>query len=590
MGLKVGDIFSRIDLKTSAEDSSYYFKLNGISSNKVHTYNKAISVIEERYAGTDVDPKSTVEKAYRIFLKKEQKEDQSSGLKSNENVSLFTYRVFNKETAKLFDYFKYSIDSAGNIICYIKTHSQREEYMYSENLIQSARNIKVSVYSKMKNKYVKKNLGDMMVAYFNKLLGLNLLSGAMDYSGDSGNKPVDLDIQKYWDKFAFEVWKLDNRFKLEKMPVTLSSDPEEPTFKYIDLSGLVEYEPETYERWSYFMHMVPDCLKDAAMAGIYAVFVPENTGRQSMWWYDRGFTGKSSMFNALGRALSNPGRLGYGAVSTQGFQSPHSIAQIFDRRLWVCGDCSNPHFLSHDIVRKATGGDPVDVNPKNEKHFTATINMKLMVGSNLVPQINIYNTHETSRIIYIPLMPPEDSQLLRYCFPDKKDSTKPMRDAFGKPVFIKEDMDDVLYKQLIPFLFECKKAYDKVCMNRKTIYLNKEAIGLIKRDCVSQEQSDFEHIAEKNFMYGRFFACNKSEIHDTFMRNLPPMVDKKQAPFLWAKFFEHLKIKFGIKEDRYTVEEMNKLYPTKAWKSSERKRCIRGIIVKDNDGEGVLYA
>lgn len=118
---------------------------------------------------------------------------------------------------------------------------------------------------------------------------------------------------------------------------------------------------------------------------IGSLFDPSVRPQQYVWLYGQGGNGKGSLARFLHKVL---GRV----VVNKNPPPPNCEARwaagIIGARLVVFPDCNHASFPASGFFKTLTGGDPIDIDPKFEKPFTAELNAMFMFLSNERPKLS----------------------------------------------------------------------------------------------------------------------------------------------------------------------------------------------------------
>lgn len=275
-----------------------------------------------------------------------------------------------------------------------------------------------------------------------------------------------------------------NRWRLETS--CLSTPPE--SFLWPEEEGWtlkrLEFVPTEgrFESWKEFLFRLSS--PEDFMAYIWSIFEPQNRSRQFLYLYDpNGQGGKSTVIRVIGDVLGNAFcALSNQVVSGEAQRWLHSM--LYGRRLAGWSDCKNPKFCMSELVRNITSGDPVVVEAKGEAPFTTTMRLKLIIGSNVPPEISDEGANN-SRLIRI----------------DVADNT-----------FCKDnpEWEHRLKAELPAFLFECKGWYNKACKANGEIAIRPTTQALILNSSVGIE-SRYEDILERRIQFADSYETSVTD-------------------------------------------------------------------------------
>jgi hypothetical protein len=207
--------------------------------------------------------------------------------------------------------------------------------------------------------------------------------------------------------------------------------------------------------------------------------------------HDGGGTGKSSMTGAL---IDFLGEQHVAAIGKDSLTNQFGFSSIYGKRLIVYGDCKNARILRTEKVHSILGGDTVSIERKNLQPFAGRVYGKLLIGSNIAPEINHEHYNEVSRLIYIPLGDDDDSTKKQYCLLD--DNGNLVRDEEGKYINIGGNLRQLLLQEMEAFLFKCRTDYESLCPNGQDIYISDSLRSLGRDVCVSTDELVLDSFAD----------------------------------------------------------------------------------------------
>ena len=307
-------------------------------------------------------------------------------------------------------------------------------------------------------------------------------------------------------------------------PYSLSKDD----YSFHKLNGIEMVKPESV---SYITQWLRNRLTedeiDVLKAWIYGVYDDNNKGRQILYLYDpHGHSGKSTFLNAVFEPLFR-NDLVYAITKTDNSIGGRFDAySYYDKRLLLWGDCKNANFIKTSTLHSLTGSDPMPIEPKGLRGFTYRPNIKIIIGSNLAPNIDTSALHEISRVI-----------ILKWKMNAKAKAEITTKDENGKAktysngveiVHGDAKLEERLRQSLPEFLYECKIAYDKLCKGGATVDVS--SIAQNTMDIATDDESfydeffdscfvktdnasDFVSIDEIRQIWVKFIAVKKDEIN-----------------------------------------------------------------------------
>lgn len=252
-------------------------------------------------------------------------------------------------------------------------------------------------------------------------------------------------------------WQSTVFHRLPELPATYANTGD--AFNIFDISPYSYINKETNDSelpvigpdWRSFLNKLPRYAEPVFLAWIWSVFDARNAGRQIMWLKNKGQGGKSTVMRAIHRFLGNRAAA---AFKTSSLENRFSVYSIWNKRFLFDPDSQNPLVIRYEKMHNLTGGDPMSVEAKGKQAFTGTPKVRIMIGSNITPQIDRTQLHERSRLIFIEMI-------------DTKAS-----DAVGD--LGDDGFCDRLVAQLPDLLHTCKYHYLRLCPTNAKIVLPHE--------------------------------------------------------------------------------------------------------------------
>lgn len=333
-------------------------------------------------------------------------------------------------------------------------------------------------------------------------------------------------LAEYWQTRVMPLWQHDATFRLPHLPKEISDDAGEPSFLHILHQELREGETPAWDGW---LEQMPPVCRPIFRAWVWSIFDPRNRGRQCVWLRDGGYSGKSSVGRALNLYM---GGVGVGTISKGSTSSQFAYSTVFGKRLLVYGDNKNPRLLSTEVVHSILGGDAVQVERKGQDSFSAILHAKLVVFSNVLPEIDLFARNEVSRVLYIPLSEPPEHVLKRYC--EVGFDGKVMRREDGTPIFVGGNLTADLLGEMPCFLTRCRADYATYCPSGQDIAIPQEMWSMMDRDCCSPEQMAMEEFFSGHCEFEEGALASLSDL-----KRLWDM-DKVGDDMRWAAFRRYL--------------------------------------------------
>ena len=347
-------------------------------------------------------------------------------------------------------------------------------------------------------------------------------------------------------------------------PKVISNDPTEPCLNFIDLNGKSkEAEGGETEAWVRFLRKMTPDEGDVFKAFIWSIFDARNHGRQILYLYDDGYSGKSAVMKAIQEALGN--RL-CAAVQKDSLSNQFAFSKVWDKRLITVGDNKNTHLHQSEKMKMLTGNDMADVERKNRDSFSWLMNAKVMVASNTPLEVNLRERNERTRVLPIKINFTID-QMIEEKIIAVDDDGNPKFDKYGEPIFVGDGTDwpSRLREQFWAFMASCRPAYERLCPRHTDIITPDSCLDNLEtfsNDLMDDYQAIFDHICVVDT---RSFT-GSSELKCAFRRAVSELFDKDPS----------LKYE-GFKEFLHTH---HKLTLTRPWSLENRARGYMGIRLK----------
>lgn len=356
-------------------------------------------------------------------------------------------------------------------------------------------------------------------------------------------------------------------------PKSISNDPTEPCFNYIDLEGKAkEAEGGETEAWGRFLKKMTPDEGDVFKAFIWSIFDARNHGRQILYLYDDGYSGKSAVMKAIQEAL---GKRLCGALQKDSLSDKHGFAKVWDKRLVTIGDNKNKHLHQSEKMKMLTGSDMADVDRKNRDAFSWMMNAKVMVASNDPLEVNLRERNERTRVLPIKINFTID-QMIDEGIIALDEAGKPKFDKYGDPIFVGDGTDwpSRLRDQFWSFMASCRPAYESLCPRHTDIIMPDiclDNLETFNNDLMDDYQSIFDRIC----VVDNLAFTTSSELKCAFRRAVSEVFDKDPS----------LKYE-GFKEFLHTHY---KLTLSRPWSLENRARGYAGIRLKSStDNESQL--
>lgn len=291
----------------------------------------------------------------------------------------------------------------------------------------------------------------------------------------------------------------ENRIRMP-MPKIFTNDRNTPCFHFFDLEAAKEVQGE-HPAWDEFTSRFTPDEADVFRAFVWSIFDAENRGRQCLYIYDRGYSGKGVVFDAIAHYIGSDL---HAALSKDSAINQFAYSKVWDKRLVTVGDNKNANFIRSQFAHSLLGGDWIDVECKGQDSFSAKPQCRVMVGSNKALSIDAKARNEFSRVLPIHPDDSEDALVKRDLVALDEDGN-PRRNDLGDPILLGDpEWGEKLKAQFPAFLASCWPAYQKWCPRRCEIIMPKETAERIA-------SFDDDRTALLEEILGRNFEITNSE-------------------------------------------------------------------------------
>lgn len=339
------------------------------------------------------------------------------------------------------------------------------------------------------------------------------------------------------------AWLSDIRFHLPHEPLTVANAPEKWGFWHFGRHTHPEVmqTPGPTPAWDGWLAKLghPDRAR-AFRAWVFSVFFAKNKSRQIMWLEGRGGDGKGAVAYAISAFM---GDRGVTPIDDNTFTGEFGMASVYGHRLLIHPDCKNARLLSYGAVHRVTGGDTVLVNPKFGHAFRARMDTKLLVMANCPPDMDVYNLHEASRMLYFLVDHDSNGADTSHLVVDKNGQIQ----LKGDP-----DFGERLLAEMPHFLARGAQDYMELCPTHGNIILPGTMVNDVSDRCASLEQERFEKFYADNFEYSAEHWIESHIVREVFDRLMPQGSRGNQQYSSFVKYIEskgHRKVRTGGDDD-----------------------------------------
>jgi len=283
-------------------------------------------------------------------------------------------------------------------------------------------------------------------------------------------------IADYFRK-SYEDMVLTKGIQFEKEPKLFSNNPKTPNLSFFDLETLKD--PKPTPTIDSFLSRFREDQKSVFNAWLYGLVHEVNTCRQSIYLQDNGYGGKSVMISAIAKFL---GISNVATMTSNDTKSQFGFSKIYGKRLLVVPDLKNHQIIRTGYVHSITGMDVVNIERKGKDGFSAEIYAKVLIGSNLPPEIDPSQTHERSRLIFMPLGDYTKEELKKICLLDEKGEPKVYD---GLPAFKLSKLEAIrrFTEELPYYIKKCEKDYKLRCETNQDFIISERMIEERNKIC-----------------------------------------------------------------------------------------------------------
>ncbi|KIC05205.1 DNA primase [Ligilactobacillus ruminis DPC 6832] len=202
------------------------------------------------------------------------------------------------------------------------------------------------------------------------------------------------------------------------------------------------------------------------------------------WLYsEQGGKGKSTFLDLL---INLVGARYTGSLTVKQFAEPFKLASAYNKSL-IIGDDNPVNALMGDVeaFKSAVTGGLVNINPKNQKPFSARVQAAIIQASNGFPKFNAYDDGVARRFIPLEFNP-------TYAKPDKRVQTEYIKDH--------RVLEYILHEALRLDKNDNFKSLPEVVAAKKEIEENSSPVASFAAECLPEIHS---RVVPTEFM----FAC-----------------------------------------------------------------------------------
>lgn len=338
----------------------------------------------------------------------------------------------------------------------------------------------------------------------------------------------------------------ENRIRMP-MPKIFTNDRHTPCFHFFDLEAAKEVKGE-HPAWDEFTSRFTPDEADVFRAFVWSIFDAENRGRQCLYIYDRGYSGKGVVFDAIAHYIGSDL---HAALSKDSAINQFAYSKVWDKRLVTVGDNKNANFVRSQFAHSLLSGDWIDVECKGQDSFSAKPQCRVMVGSNKALSIDAKARNEWSRVLPIHPDDSEDALIKRDLVALDEDGN-PLRNGLGDPMLLGDpEWGEKLKDQFPAFLASCWPAYQKWCPRRCEIIMPKETAERIA-SFDDERSALLEEILDRNFEVTNSETdfIERARMQRAFVEAQKDDETYKEARLTFAEWKEFLRRRYNLEATR----------------------------------------
>lgn len=281
------------------------------------------------------------------------------------------------------------------------------------------------------------------------------------------------------------------------------------------------------------------------------------------WLYsEQGGKGKSTFLDLL---INLVGARYTGSLTVKQFAEPFKLASAYDKSL-IIGDDNPVNALMGDVeaFKSAVTGGLVNINPKNQKPFSARVQAAIIQASNGFPKFNAYDDGVARRFVPLEFNP-------TYAKPDKRVQTEYIKDH--------RVLEYILHEALRLDKNDDFKNLPEVLAAKKEIEENSSPVASFAAECLPEIQS---RVVPTEFMFAYFQRYlevenrPKTMTRRTFNQKLNSLIKQGKVKG-WQPIRNSRLADWNYDQDRVLLERSNGHYEYNDHEqsgSSKQARCF----------------
>lgn len=263
------------------------------------------------------------------------------------------------------------------------------------------------------------------------------------------------------------------------VPKFITWDKGQLAFKYFDPSILTDGPTPYFDNFCSRLDF-PEVFR----AWVWSIFEPGNNGRQVLWIHGGGNDGKSTAFRAICNFIGSDHS---NIINEKQFQSQFFFNEVYGRVLLAYSDCKTKAIFDNEEIQNITGGDEQVINGKYSMTFKAPVYCKVIIGSNMVPEVAWHLDYQSSRMIVLHV------------------STIENNTGDGKAI-------DIMTAEMPAFLKKCRADFEKLCPSNSNIKLPKALEKKMHSQYISTDVTIVREFVNNQIEFGPNYSCTKMDL------------------------------------------------------------------------------
>jgi len=217
--------------------------------------------------------------------------------------------------------------------------------------------------------------------------------------------------------------------------------------------------------WNEFLSRLSDA--DSFLAWVWSIVEEKHKGRQALWLHgSEGRDGKTTVRDVLDQMMGSL----HSEFSDWQESNPHTAAKLVGKRFISKDDVKNVNLAKNSLFRGVVSGGTRLINPKHKDPRNIYIYARVLLTSNVMPEVSSDGTSESSRLLIVRVAPSSTTS----------DPTWAAR----------------LTKELPALLFRAREAYNRLCLNHGDLQIT-PATAKIHKELVSAESDRWATLNER---------------------------------------------------------------------------------------------